>query len=88
MTAHLKSAWDRTAGYKTKSGAVLLAIYMMVEAVAPGLMKGQTQEIVRSGIDLLIITGGADWAWRNRKDIANWITVNVITKIFTKKKEN
>ena len=72
--------WDKTSGYKTKTGAVLLALYSLIQAVAPGLMHGQTETIVRNSIDFLIITGGADWVWRNRLKI-----IETFKKLFTKK---
>lgn len=79
----VQKLYDATKGYKTKSGAILLSIYALLQAVAPGLMTGQTEEVIRTSIDFLIITGGADWVWRNRKDIVNWVV-----KLFTKNKEN
>lgn len=72
MTAQIKSAWDKTAGYKTKSGAVLLAIYELSKLIAPELMTGNVDLIISRSINLLIITGGADWIYRNRKEIVNW----------------
>jgi len=79
----IKNIYNATTGYKTKSGAVLLALYTLIESVAPDLFKGQSEQIVRSSIDFLIITGGADWVYRNRKEIINWIT-----NLFTKKQKN
>jgi hypothetical protein len=79
----IQSKWEKTAGYKTKTGAVLLAAYMLIDAVAPNLMTGQTEHIARTGIDFLIITGVADWAWRERKEI-----VNKLINIFKKHSKN
>jgi len=79
----IRNYWDKTAGYKTKSGAVLLALYTMIQAMAPELLTGQTENIVRSSIDFLIITGGADWVWRNRKKITE-----KIINIFKRNKNN
>ena len=76
----VQAIYDKTAGYKTRTGAVLLALYALIEAVAPAILKGQTEQVVRTSIDFLIITGGADWVWRNRHDIVNWIK-----ELFTKK---
>lgn len=70
----LQTIYDKSAGYKTRTGAVLLALYALIEAVAPQLLKGQTEQIVRTGIDFLIITGGADWVWRNRFKIIEFFT--------------
>ena len=75
----LKDAWKSTEGYKTKTGAVLLAIYQFIQLVAPNLLKGQADEVTRATIDLLIITGSADWIWRNRTKI-----IEFLTKKFTK----
>lgn len=72
MTKQIKSAWDKTAGYKTKSGAILLGIYELVKLIAPNLLVGTADEIVNKSINLLIITGGADWIYRNRKEIVTW----------------
>jgi hypothetical protein len=77
-----RQIWDKTSGYKTKTGAVLLALYSLIQAVAPGLLTGQTDTIVRNSIDFLIITGGADWVYRNRHSI-----INFIKKLTTWKKE-
>jgi len=69
----VQNIYDKTQGYKTKSGAILLALYTLIESIAPELLTGQTEHIVRSSIDFMIITGGADWVWRNRIKIINWI---------------
>ncbi|HWR94504.1 MAG TPA: hypothetical protein VN192_04820 [Flavobacterium sp.] len=79
MTKQLKSAWDKTAGYKTKSGAILLGLYELAKLVAPQVLDGNTDIIVRKSIDVLIITGGLDWLYRNRKEIVNWV-LNLFTK--------
>lgn len=76
----IQKIYDNTAGYKTRTGAVLLAILTLIESVAPELLQGKSEQVVRASIDLLIITGGADWVWRNRKKIIDWFR-----KIFTKK---
>jgi hypothetical protein len=75
----INKLYDKTAGYKTRTGAVLLALYTLIESVAPSLLTGQAESIVRSGIDLLIITGGADWVWRNRNKIIDFLK-NILTK--------
>jgi len=75
--------WGKTQGYKTKTGAVLLAIYSLLHTIAPELMTGKTEAITRNLIDVLIITGGADWVYRNRHNI-----VKKISNLFTKNKKN
>ena len=82
MTEKLTNTWnkavkiknqirEKTDGQKTKSAAILLAIYYFIDAIKPNLIFGQTEIVVNKGIDLMIITGAADWIWRNRKNIAD-----------------
>ena len=71
--------WDKTAGYKTKSAAILLGLYQFVQLIAPNLMTGKTEEMTRQAIDLLIITGGVDWVYRNREKIITYL-VNVFKR--------
>ena len=71
---NVKQVWSNTANYKTRSAAVLLAIFQFIQVVAPNLLEGKTEEIVRSSIDLFIIIGGADWVWRNRYKVIEFLT--------------
>jgi hypothetical protein len=59
--------WDKTAGYKTRSGAALLVIYQLVKTIFPDFFSGTPDEITRGVIDLIIITGVLDHVWQNRK---------------------
>lgn len=70
----VQAIYDKTAGYKTRTGAVLLALYALIESIAPEILNGQTEQVVRTSIDFLIITGGADWVWRNRHKIIEFFT--------------
>lgn len=70
--------WKSSEGYKTRTGAVLLAIYEFINLISPELLAGKAGEVTRQGINLLIITGGADWVWRNRHSIIN--TLKKLTK--------
>jgi hypothetical protein len=38
------------------------------------LLEGRREEIVRTSIDLFIIIGGADWVWRNRYKVIEFLT--------------
>jgi hypothetical protein len=69
----VQKAWGNTAGYKRGTGAVLLALYTFIKAVAPNLLQGAADEVTRATIDLLIITGGLDWVWRNRDKIIEFL---------------
>lgn len=68
--------WDKSAGYKTKTGAILLGLYQFVQIIAPGMLTGRADDLTRGAIDLLIITGAADWAWRERHKIKKLFTKN------------
>jgi len=66
--------WGKTSGYKRGTGALLLALYQFVKAVSPDLLTGAADEVTRASIDILIITGGLDWVWTNRKKIVDFLT--------------
>ena len=74
MTAKIKSIWDKTSGYKTKTGGVLLAVYELVKLIDPNILTGKADMIAQKSINLLIITGASDWLWRNRKEIWQFTT--------------
>jgi len=68
-----KKIWDKTAGYKTKSGAILYLLLQIFKKLFPEFLDDATLEIVKYIIDFTILTGGIDWIWRNRKEIIQWI---------------
>jgi len=68
-----KKIWDKTAGYKTKSGAILYLLLQIFKKLFPEVLDDATLEIVKYIIDFTILTGGIDWIWRNRKEIIQWI---------------
>ena len=79
MTKQIKNIWDKTSGYKTKTGGLLLAIYELVKIINPELLSGKSDIIIQKSINLLIITGASDWIWRNRKEILDYCR-NIIKK--------
>lgn len=68
-----KQIWDKTAGYKTKSGALLILIFQLFQKVFPNTLSDNAEEAVLYSINILILTGGADWVWRNRHEIVEFI---------------
>ena len=65
--------WKKTAGYKTKTGAILYLLFQLFKKLFPELINESSEEIIKYTIDLLILTGGIDWIWRNRHDVLKWI---------------
>lgn len=84
MKQQAKNLWKKTEGYKTKSGAILYLLFQLFKSVFPDTLDKSTEEAVKYSIDLLILTGGIDWIWRNRKKVVNWI-LNIFNQ---KRKEN
>jgi hypothetical protein len=98
MSNKVKEAWDKTAGYKTKSGAILYLVFQLFKSIFPNALNESSEEVVKYSIDLIILTGGADWVWRNKDEIIQWLTnifskknkdaiVKWFTDIFNQKKE-
>ena len=65
--------WKSTEGYKTKSGAMLYLLFQLFKALFPDVLDNTGEDVIKYVIDLIIITGGLDWVWRNRKEIFQWI---------------
>jgi biotin synthase-related radical SAM superfamily protein len=68
-----KKIWDKTAGYKTKSGALLYLLFELFKALFPDVLDVVEEKVIKYIIELLIITGGVDWIWRNKKEVLQWI---------------
>jgi len=69
----IKKTWEKTAGYKTKSGAILYLLFELFKKIFPEVLSEESEQGVKYVIDLLLITGGVDWVWRNRKIVIQWI---------------
>jgi len=69
----IKKTWEKTAGYKTKSGAILYLLFELFKKIFPEVLSEESEQGVKYVIDLLLITGGVDWIWRNRKIVIQWI---------------
>ena len=79
-----KQVWDKTKGYKTVSGGILLLLFQLFKMVWPAAMSPEWQDWTYNAIGIIVSTGLLDKAWRNRKDI-----LGLIKQLFTKKiKEN
>lgn len=81
-----KSAYEFSKDKKTRTAAVILGLYNIVLAAFPDKIDPYTDNIIRKSIDFVIIIGGADWVWRNRFEVVNWIKglVNNIVNRFKK----
>ena len=67
MTAKLKSAIDKTNGYKTKAAALIYLVFVLAGEKVPFLAENSEQITVV--IDFLIFSGLLHDVWRNRKKI-------------------
>ena len=67
MTAKLKSAIDKTNGYKTKAAALIYLLFVLAGEKVPFLAENSEQITVV--IDFLIFSGLLHDVWRNRKKI-------------------
>ena len=74
-----QAVWKKTEGYKTKTGAILYLLFQLFKTAFPDTLNESSEEVIKYSIDLIILTGGADWAWRNRKKVILWIS-NLFTK--------
>lgn len=68
-----QAVWKKTEGYKTKTGAILYLMFQLFKAAFPNTLNESSEEVIKYSIDLIILTGGADWAWRNRKKVFEWV---------------
>lgn len=82
MTQAIKTVWDKSKGYKTASGGVLLLLFQLFKLVWPQAMSAEWQDWTYNAIGIIVSTGLLDKAWRNRKKI-----IELIKKLFTKKIE-
>lgn len=69
----VQNKWNKTAGYKTKSGAILYLLFELFKKIFPDVLAETGEDVVKYTIDLIILTGGLDWAWRNKKKIWDFI---------------
>jgi len=69
----VQKVWKSTEGYKTKSGAILYLLFQLFKTLFPDVLDSTGEDVIKYSIDLIILTGGLDWAWRNRKEILQWI---------------
>lgn len=74
---NVKKQWDKTKGYKTKSGAILYLLFQLFKSLFPDTLNESSEEVVKYTIDLIILTGGLDWVWRNRKKVFEFINTNI-----------
>ena len=68
----IKKAWKKAEGYKTKSGAILYLLFQLFKSLFPNTLNETNEEVIKHAIDLMILTGGIDWIWRNRKKVIDW----------------
>lgn len=66
MTEIVKTAWDKTAGYKTVTGAGLYLAFELFMMLFPNALSHGTEDWIGRFIDWLILTGVIDKAWRNK----------------------
>ena len=78
MTAKLKSAIEKSNGYKTKAAALIYLLFTLAGEKVPFLSDNSEQITVV--IDFLIFSGLLHDAWRNRKKI-----IEFVKNIFKKK---
>jgi len=76
-----RQVWDKTKGYKTASGGVLLLLFQLFKLVWPHAMGPEWQDWTYNAIGIVVSTGLLDKAWRNRKEI-----IELIKKLIPKKK--
>ena len=69
----VQKTWKRTEGYKTKSGAILYLLFQLFKTLFPDVLNNTGEDVIKYAIDLIILTGGLDWVWRNRKEVMQWI---------------
>lgn len=73
MTKQIKTAWDKTKGYKTVTGGTLLLLFDLFRLSFPHAMDGPWEEWTGRFINFIIYTGVLDKIWRNRKEISDWL---------------
>ena len=78
----VKTIWDKTAGYKTASGGILLLLYQLFKLVYPDALQKEWDEWIYNAIGFITATGVIDKAWRYRKEIKEFIK-----RLFTKKQK-
>jgi hypothetical protein len=69
----IQRTWEKTAGYKTKFGGVLYILLEIFKLLFPDVLNDVGEKVVKYAIELIMLTGGLDWAWRNRKEVLQWI---------------
>ena len=70
----IKKIWKKAEGYKTKSGAILYLLFQLFKSLFPETLNETSEGAIKYAIDLMILTGGIDWIWRNRKKVIDWVT--------------
>lgn len=78
MTTKIKSAIEKTNGYKTKSAALIYLLFTAFGDKVPFI--AENKEIAVNIIDILIASGLLHDLWRNRKKI-----IDFVKNIFNKK---
>ena len=77
---NIKTYWDKSAGYKTASGGVLVLLFQLIKMILPeDALSQQWDEWILNAIGLLTATGLLDKVWRNRHKIKKFI-INLLTK--------
>lgn len=76
----IKTAYDKSSGYKSRIGALMFAVYTLVETIDPSLIDGKAESIVQQLINIFLIVGGSDWAIKSSGKI-----INQIKGVFNKK---
>jgi len=75
--------WDKTKGYKTATGGILLLLFQGYKLIFPDSLSCEWEEWIYNAIGVVSATGILDKLWRNRKKLTEGIK-----KIFTFIKAN
>lgn len=70
----IQSTWDKTKGYKTTTGGVLVLLFQLFKLIFPDSLSVEQEELVLNVINILLATGLLDKVWRNRKKIIDFVT--------------
>lgn len=69
----ITQAWDKTRGYKTASGGVLLLVFQLIKLIWKQEIPAEWQEWIYNAIGVIAATGVFDKLWRSRKDFIEWV---------------
>ena len=73
MTESIKTAWQKTRGYKTASGGVLLLVFQLAKLIWGKDIDPAWQEWIYNAIGVISATGVFDKLWRSRRELIDWL---------------